>query len=109
MSYTRGYGNAGGSGGGGGYPASNPGPMYNQAMQSAPQPYGQIPPYNRNSGGWNMPPGPPPHIAPPQHGQNMSPWINNNIPSTFRGYGNAYDNRNQNMNMGMKPNMRMVT
>jgi len=92
---------------GGGYPpvAPNPGGVYNQPMpshQHPPPQFGQ--PYHRNSGGWNMQPGP---HGPPQ-GQQMSPWINNSIPTTFRGYGNGYDNRNQSMNMGPKPNLRMV-
>lgn len=112
MSYNR-YGNVGGVGGGyppnqGGMPPYNHQPMQPVPHQPPPHQYGQ--PYgNRQSGGWNMHPGPMGHPPP---GQQMSPWINNNIPTSFRGYPPVHDNRNQNMgNMGMalKPNLRMVS
>ena len=97
MAYNRGFG--------GGYPA-NPGNMYNQPQMHPPQhqqphpQYGQ--PYNRNNPNmWNMHPGPPP----PQ-GQSMSPWGNNNMPSSFRGYNPIHDNRSPNMKP--QPNMRLV-
>ena len=105
MAYNR-YGNVGG-----GYPAPNPSGMYNQPPMPAhqhapPQPYGQPYGNRQQTGVWNMPPQGPIHHPPPQ-GQNMSPWINNNIPTSFRGYPQVHDNRNQNMG-GMKPNLRMV-
>ena len=100
--------------GGGGYPTPNPSAMYTQpppmppAHQHPPPPpqYGGPQQHygNRNPGIWNMPPGPQGH--PPQ-GQNINPWINNNIPNSFR-YGNIHDNRNQTMNMGPKSGIRMV-